>query len=152
APPSQSLRSSTRQRFPALASSAAPASELMPLPTKTTSYSSVTQWISKTVECAVEVDERPGFLQVGRRHRMLDGADDQRVIGDGEGSVHGAVEVGERAGDHRRLSVRALGERVDLLASPGDGSELRERFLPRAHDRESEAARVEDGRQAARRL
>jgi hypothetical protein len=37
APPSQSLRSSTHTRQPAFARSAAPASELIPLPTKTAS-------------------------------------------------------------------------------------------------------------------
>ena len=37
APPSQSFRSSTQTRQPSFASSAAPASELMPLPTKTAS-------------------------------------------------------------------------------------------------------------------
>src|SRR5581483_8027747 len=96
----------------------------------------------------VVVEERRVLGDV--RHRLAHDPDDDRVVADLERLAHRAVEMRERARDHRGAVVEALGEDVDVLRPAGNRAELRELALTLGEHREAEAARVEERLPAAR--
>ena len=110
--------------------------------------------VSELVERAVEVEEGPA-LAVDARDDLLDVPDEERVLRDLEDPVHDALDVDERAGDHRRVAagVVVLAEHVDVLRPAGHGAELGEVLLVVAKNAEPEAAGLDDRlRGSSRRL